>query len=112
MCTRTRTSTASCWPAGWAPRSATRSWRRSGRARREAARRPPRVLEPRRDEETRLLELISPAGFESYFAEIAPLLTGDGPPDIEALGRAQERHALRMDMSTIEPLVERHGLNG
>jgi hypothetical protein len=64
------------------------------------------------DEETRLLELISPAGFEGYFADIAPLLAGGGPPDVEALGQVQARYGLRMDPSTIESLVERHGLKG
>src|SRR6188768_631377 len=34
------------------------------------------------DEETRVLEIISPAGFEQYFADLAPVLTGDGPPDL------------------------------
>ena len=62
------------------------------------------------DEETRVLELISPAGFENYFAELAPLLAAAGPPDVEALAQVQARYALEMDMSTIDSLVERHGL--
>ena len=62
------------------------------------------------DDETRLLELISPAGFESYFAELAPLLAGGGPPDLDALAELQARYALQMDMSTVDSLVERHGL--
>jgi len=62
------------------------------------------------DEETVLLELISPGGFAEYFAEIAPHLNGDGPPDFEALGAIQQRYALTMDIESIGRLVEEHGL--
>lgn len=62
------------------------------------------------DEPATLLELISPAGFERYFEELAPLLRGDGPPDIEALAAVRDRYGLTMDMDSIGPLVERHGL--
>src|SRR5919197_80394 len=41
------------------------------------------------DEETRLLELISPGGFEQYFADLAPLFAADGEPDFEAIGALQ-----------------------
>ena len=37
------------------------------------------------DEPARLLEMISPGEFASYFAEMAPLLSVEGPPDFEAL---------------------------
>lgn len=46
------------------------------------------------EEEVRLLEIISPGGFERYFAEIAPLLAA-GPPDFEALGAVQAATAWR-----------------
>jgi mannose-6-phosphate isomerase-like protein (cupin superfamily) len=62
------------------------------------------------DEEARLLELISPAGFEDYFAEMAPHLSGGGPPDFEAVAGIQARYGLTMDRESIGPLVERHGL--
>ena len=60
----------------------------------------------------RALEIISPAGFERYFAEIAPLLppTNPGPPDERALLAVQASYGLEMDMSSIPVLVERHGL--
>jgi quercetin dioxygenase-like cupin family protein len=38
------------------------------------------------DEPARLLELISPAGFERYFEEMAPHMSGEGPPDFEKVG--------------------------
>ena len=58
------------------------------------------------------LEIISPAGFERYFAEIAALLppAHAGPPDERALGAVMARYGLEMDMSSIPVLVERHGL--
>jgi mannose-6-phosphate isomerase-like protein (cupin superfamily) len=64
------------------------------------------------DEPARLLELISPAGFERYFEELAPLLAGDGPPDFAALAVIRDRYALTMDMDSIELLIEKHGLEG
>ena len=62
------------------------------------------------DEETRVLELISPAGFERYFAELAPLLSVDGERDFAAMAALQERYALTMDFESIEPLMRRHDL--
>ena len=62
------------------------------------------------DEEARLLGLISPGGFDRYFAEVAPLLSVDGPPDFEALGALQARYGVTMDPESIGPLSERFGL--
>ena len=62
------------------------------------------------DEPARLLELISPAGFERYFEDMAPLLQAGGPPDVERLAEVQARYGLTMDRDSIGPLKERHGL--
>ena len=62
------------------------------------------------DEETRLLELISPGGFEQYFHDMAPLLNVEGPPDVAAIAEIQAKYALSMDRDSIEPLSERFGL--
>jgi mannose-6-phosphate isomerase-like protein (cupin superfamily) len=62
------------------------------------------------DEETRVLELISPGGFEQYFADLAPILGANGPPDFAAMGQVQARYELTMDVDSIGPLVERFGL--
>ena len=59
------------------------------------------------DESAKLLEIISPAGFEEYFRELAPLLGGDGPPDVAALGALQARYEVTMDFSTIDSLRRR-----
>jgi mannose-6-phosphate isomerase-like protein (cupin superfamily) len=62
------------------------------------------------DEETRVLELISPGGFEQYFADLAPILGADGPPDFAAMGQVQARYELTMDVDSIGPLMERFRL--
>jgi len=62
------------------------------------------------DVETRVLEMISPGGFEQYFEEVEPLLSVPGRPDLEALAAVQARYEMSMDPSSIGPLVERFGL--
>jgi quercetin dioxygenase-like cupin family protein len=64
------------------------------------------------DTPARALEIISPAGFERYFAELAPLFppANQGPLDQEAIGAVREKYGLEMDMSSIPVLAERHGL--
>ena len=56
-----------------------------------------------------MLEIISPGGFERYFAEIAPLLARE-EPDFAGLAAAQARYGLSMDTDSIGPLMERFGL--
>ena len=47
------------------------------------------------DEPARLLEVISPAGFERYFEDLAPVLQADGPPDLERLAAIRDRMRCR-----------------
>ena len=61
------------------------------------------------DEPARLLEIISPAGFENYFRELAPLLAAE-PRDEAAIGEVVARYKLDIDFGTIPVLAERHGL--
>src|SRR5918998_5227944 len=63
-------------------------------------------------EPARALEIISPAGFERYFAEIAPLFppANQGPLDEEAVDAVRDKYGLEMDMSSIPMLAERHNL--
>lgn len=58
----------------------------------------------------RLLEIISPAGFEDYFRELAPLLA-DGPGDEAAIGEVAGRYGLDIDFGTVPTLAARHGLD-
>jgi quercetin dioxygenase-like cupin family protein len=62
------------------------------------------------DEPARLLELISPAGFENYFRDVAPLLA-QPERDEAALGEVLSRYELDLDFSTAPVLAERHGLH-
>jgi mannose-6-phosphate isomerase-like protein (cupin superfamily) len=62
------------------------------------------------DEQSRLLELISPGAFERYFIEMAPLLNVDGEPDFERIGQVQAKYGLSMDIDSIGPLTQEHRL--
>jgi hypothetical protein len=61
-------------------------------------------------QEARALELVSPGGFERYFAELAPVLAAGAPPDLGAIAQIQARYGLEMDFESIGPLSERFGL--
>ncbi|MGI8804164.1 MAG: cupin domain-containing protein, partial [Thermoleophilaceae bacterium] len=61
------------------------------------------------DEPARILEIISPAGFERYFVEIAELVK-DGPPDERLLGELLGRYGFEVDPASIPQLVQEHGL--
>lgn len=61
------------------------------------------------DEPARLLEIISRAGFENYFREMAPLLAAPVRDDA-AVAAVAARYGLDIDFSTIPMLAERHGL--
>ena len=64
------------------------------------------------DSLARALEIISPAGFERYFAELAPLFppANQGPLDEEAVGAVWDKYGLKMDLGSIPVLAERYGL--
>lgn len=63
------------------------------------------------DAPAHVLELISPAGFERYFAELPDLIPPARPePDFEGLARLQARYGLTMDFASIERLSRAHGL--
>lgn len=61
------------------------------------------------DAPCRILEIISPAGFEKFFAELVEL-GGVGHADPAVLGVLCERYDLEMDPSTVPDLVQRFGL--
>jgi mannose-6-phosphate isomerase-like protein (cupin superfamily) len=61
------------------------------------------------DEPALILELISPAGFEQFFAELAPITTG-GAPDPEAMGELCARYALDVEPDSPAGLCRRFGL--
>jgi mannose-6-phosphate isomerase-like protein (cupin superfamily) len=61
------------------------------------------------DEPCRILEIISPAGFERFFAELVDL-GGVAQARPEQLGALCERYALEMDPDSVPGLVERFGV--
>src|ERR1700704_4130998 len=61
------------------------------------------------DDPCRILEIIAPAGFERFFAELVDL-GGVANTDPEILGELCERYALDMDPSSVPGLIERFGL--
>src|ERR1700738_2006751 len=61
------------------------------------------------DDPCRILEIIAPAGFERFFAELVEL-GGVVQGDPAALGNLCERYALEMDPGSIPDLVERFGV--
>ena len=77
------------------------------------------VVKPRRiphafwnpgDVPARVLEIISPAGFEGFFAELETLITKPGGPDPDAVAALQQGYGLTMDFSSVDGLIRRWGL--
>jgi mannose-6-phosphate isomerase-like protein (cupin superfamily) len=61
------------------------------------------------DEPCRILEIIAPAGFERFFAELSAL-GGALKADPEELAELNARYALEMQPETVPALLERFGL--
>jgi mannose-6-phosphate isomerase-like protein (cupin superfamily) len=61
------------------------------------------------DEPCRILEIISPAGFEKFFEELVDL-GGAAQADPEAFAAVRERYGLEMRPETVPELVARFGL--
>ena len=59
------------------------------------------------DEPCRILEIISPGGFERYFEELVDLRARPTP---EAVAEIAARYGLEFDMASVPVLCERHGL--
>jgi mannose-6-phosphate isomerase-like protein (cupin superfamily) len=60
------------------------------------------------DEPCRILEIISPGGFERYFEELVDLGERPTPEGVAAIAA---RYGLEFDMASIPALCERHGLH-
>jgi quercetin dioxygenase-like cupin family protein len=60
----------------------------------------------------RMIEIISPAGFERFFEDAAELfISANGAPDPQAVGSLAERYGLSFDPTWVPDLVDRYGLN-
>ena len=62
------------------------------------------------DEPARILEIISPAGFERYFEEVGALAAAPGPPDRERVVAIADRYGLEFDVESVARLTAEHGL--
>src|SRR3954453_24265182 len=54
----------------------------------------------------RILEIISPAGFERYFAEQAATLVGDAPPDMEKVLAIAAKYGLELHLDRLDWIPE------
>lgn len=64
-------------------------------------------------ERARILEIISPAGFETYFEELAGVLSSTPPGEPPDFGRITEvagRHGMTFHMERMPEIMERHGV--
>ena len=61
------------------------------------------------DEPCRILEIISPAGFERFFREVVDM-GGVAEPNDEGFAQVRERYGLEMRPETVPELLERFGL--
>ena len=61
------------------------------------------------DEPARILEIISPAGFEKYFEEIVDM-GGSRRAKPETLRELAQRYGLEVDLASIPDLAQRFGL--
>jgi hypothetical protein len=62
------------------------------------------------DEPARLLEVITPAGFEGYFRRLGEVLGAGEPPDMGALMAVAADYDLDVDPASIPRLAQAHGL--
>lgn len=58
----------------------------------------------------RYLEFVSPAGFEEYFRELAPLFLPDGPPDVPAAVELAWKYEVDFDLGRVPEILEQHGV--
>jgi quercetin dioxygenase-like cupin family protein len=62
------------------------------------------------DAPARILEIISPAGFERFFAELTDPANGAGPPDPTAMAAGAARYGVELDLASVPGLIEEYGL--
>src|SRR5688572_13215062 len=62
-------------------------------------------------EPARLIEIISPAGFEQYFRELAPVLAGGPDLDPAQIEAVAARYGLTFQWEQLPELMERYGVS-
>ncbi len=61
-------------------------------------------------EPARIVEIISPAGFERYFEELAEALSTGGPPEVSRLEEIAARYGLTFHWERMGEIMERYGV--
>ncbi len=62
------------------------------------------------DEPARILEIISPAGFERFFAEMTDPANAAGPPDPAAMAAGAAHYGVELDFASVPGLIAEYGL--
>jgi quercetin dioxygenase-like cupin family protein len=62
------------------------------------------------DTPARLLEIISPAGFERFFAELTDHPQDSAAPDLDAMAAGAARYGVELDFSSVPRLMEEFGV--
>jgi mannose-6-phosphate isomerase-like protein (cupin superfamily) len=58
-----------------------------------------------------IIEIISPAGFEEFFRQLADLFGAGAEPELARMGALCERYGIEMDPNSVPGLCERFGLS-
>ncbi len=61
-------------------------------------------------EPARIVEIISPAGFERYFEELAEVLSAGGPPDVAKIEALAAGYGLTFHWERVAEITERYGV--
>lgn len=61
-------------------------------------------------EPAKIVEIISPAGFERYFEELAEILSRGGPSDVPGIEVLAARYGLAFHWERTEGIMERYGV--
>jgi hypothetical protein len=63
------------------------------------------------DEPARILEIISPAGFEGYFERVTAISEGGEAPDPATVQAVASDYGLEIDLASIPGLIQEDGLS-
>ena len=62
------------------------------------------------DQRIRFIEIITPGNFEYYFAELAPFLLPDQPPQMDKVREVAAKYGLIVDPEPAAEIIKKYGL--
>ncbi len=62
------------------------------------------------DKPAQIIEIITPAGLEKYFEEVAPAFAHDGPPDAHMIIQTAAKYGLQLHLERLGELAEKYGV--